>query len=126
MAIYRNTASYAREHGELDQYRASHWGLMDARNALEDILVDAFDGMHLDKTCIDIALEKLGKDAVEVIAVCTIRSKAWDGRFSTDNKQWAFSRDIGDAFIDRTEYAPSTHPTVFNGFVNLYRKAVGE
>ena len=59
----------------------------------------------------------------------TVQTKSWDGRFSTANKDWAFSFDFPDpvnemGFDRRHDYAVETHPAVLDGFINLVRQEI--
>ena len=46
-AVYKHTAAYALEHGELEQYRASLQANIACKNAIEAAIRQHFDGMHL-------------------------------------------------------------------------------
>ena len=61
----------------------------------------------------------------------TVQMKAWDGRFSSANKDWAFIFDfpepVNEAGFDRRDsYAITTHPAVLDGFINLVRQKIRE
>ena len=61
----------------------------------------------------------------------TVQVKAWDGRFSSANKDWAFIFDfpepVNEAGFDRRDsYAITTHPAVLDGFINLVRQKIRE
>ena len=64
-----------------------------------------------------------------MVLAATVQVKAWDGRFSSANKDWAFTFDFPDAMNDlgfdrRDNYAVNTHPTVLNGFIDLVRQEI--
>ena len=46
IAVYKHTAAYAREHGELEQYRTSLQANIACKNAIEAAIRQHFDGMH--------------------------------------------------------------------------------
>lgn len=46
-SVYAHSAAYAREHGELEQYRISRNENIACKNAIEAAIRDNFDGMHL-------------------------------------------------------------------------------
>ena len=129
--VYHETAAYAREHGELEQYRNSHWTNIACKNDIEDAIARNFDGMHLNKECVSEVLDRYGSERVSLVLAATVQTKAWDGRFSNTNKDWAFSVDIKDTdtargFDRRDEYAVGSHPAVLDGFINLARKEMKE
>ena len=129
--VYHETAAYAREHGELEQYRNSHWTNIACKKDIEDAIARNFDGMHLNKECVNEVLDRYGSERVSLVLAATVQTKAWDGRFSNTNKDWAFSVDIKDTdtargFDRRDEYAVGSHPAVLDGFINLARKEMKE
>ena len=50
---YPYSAAEARERNELSLWRESHKANIACRNAIEEAIRQNFDGMHLDKNCID-------------------------------------------------------------------------
>lgn len=76
-------------------------------------------------------MERYGAERVSLVLAATVQVKAWDGRFSSANKDWAFSFDFPDPKNDlggdrRDSYAVTTHPAVLDGFINLVRQAIKE
>ena len=127
--IYHESAEHARKFGELDQFRASHWANIDCKKDIEKIIASHFDGMHLDKEAVSEVLEHYGPERVSMVLAATIQVKTWDGRFSSANKDWAFTFDFPEAkddlgFDRRDNYAVNTHPTVLNGFIDLVRQEI--
>ena len=127
--IYHDSAEHARKFGELDQFRASHWANIDCKKDIEKAIARHFDGMHLDKEAVSEVLEQYGPERVSMVLAATVQVKAWDGRFSSANKDWAFTFDFPDAMIDlgfdrRDNYAVNTHPAVLNGFIDLARQEI--
>lgn len=47
--IYPYPAAYARENGELEQYRASMKALAECKYAIDDAIYDYWDGMNFAK-----------------------------------------------------------------------------
>lgn len=122
--IYYRSAAYAREHGELDAYRATSKEIRICCRDIETIISARFDGFRLERVAIDEALDIHGRELVGLVLASTVNYKAWDGRFSNSNKEWA--RTVRQ--LDRTgENFPTaiveTHPAILDGFINLYRKA---
>ena len=124
MKLYKNTAECARQNGELDEYRASHWESIACKNAIEDEIAKNFDGMHLNPAYLQEVLRQYDSERVAFILATTVQNKLWDGRFRPSNKAWA-SGIPGTAEPDKKwEYQVSTHPAVLDGFIQLFRKEI--
>lgn len=92
MEIYRNTAAYAKENGEIQKWRDSKTENIACRDAVDRAVAENFDGAHLKtEEILDNVIAAYGKERVELILAATIQEKAHDGRFSRDNKEWAAS-----------------------------------
>ena len=88
--IYRNSGSYAREHGEIEKWRESKAANIVCRDAIDEIVAKNYDGSHLktDKI-LDAVVSDFGRERVELVLAATIQEKIHDGRFSNANKEWA-------------------------------------
>ncbi len=128
--VYHQTAAYAKEHGELDQYRASNLANIACRSEIERNISENFDGMYLGEKCVQRALGIYGAERVCFVLACTAQQKEWDGRFSRDNKAWAngfdIPRDDALGFDRRAQYVVESHPAILDGYIKLMRKAVLE
>lgn len=129
--IYYESASYARKHGELEQYRQSLRASIDCRNAIQDAIARHFDGMHLSKEAVQEVLAQYGQERVGVVLAATVQAKAWDGRFSSANKGWAFIVPLPEgkstSGIDRRDdYVVTSHPAVLDGFISMARREMKE
>ena len=127
--IYHHSAAYARQAGELKQYRESHFANIDCKIEIEKAVAAHFDGMRLDRHAIDGVMERYGPERVSLVLAATVQVKAWDGRFSSANKDWAFTFDFPEAVNDlgfdrRNDYAVTSHPAVLDGFINLVRQEI--
>lgn len=127
--IYRHSAAYARQAGELKQFRESHFANIDCKNDIEKAVAAHFDGMRLDHHAIDGVMERYGPERVSLVLAATVQVKAWDGRFSSGNKDWAFTFDFPEPVNDlgfdrRNDYAVTSHPAVLDGFINLVRQEI--
>ena len=92
MEIYRNSAAYAKENGEIQKWRDSKTENIAYHDAVDKAVAENFDGAHLKtETILDTVIAAYGKERVELILAATIQEKAHDGRFSRDNKEWAAS-----------------------------------
>lgn len=130
LPVYPQTAAYAREHGELETYRASHRANVDCKNAIEDAISAHYKDNRLNMACLKEVTGRFGLDRTAHVVANTIRDKDWDGRISDENKAWAKSVDIlpdksawgGDH--TREFIISQTHPGLINLFANHVRKEV--
>ena len=127
--IYPHTGAYAKEHGELDAYRASHQEDMACKKMIEDVIRSNFDGMHLNKSAAKLVLDEFGAERTVRVLANTVQQKNWDGRFSSENKAWAKAQDIlgcgGDPIMcDR--FVVNSHPAVLDGFISQTRRMLQE
>ena len=128
--VYHHSASYARQHGELEQYRQSHWANIECKHDIEKTISVYFDGMRLDRRAAPEVIGRFGAERVALVLAATVQAKHWDGRFSSANKAWASGFDFPDpvdglGFDRRNDYAVNTHPAVLDGFINHVRHIMG-
>ena len=95
--VYYETAAYARENGELELFRLSHRTNIACKNDIQDAISRHFDGMHLDKETAKEVLDQYGAERVSIVLAATVQYKSWDSRFSSSNKDWAFSVHLPEA-----------------------------
>ena len=122
--IYYRSATYAREHGELDQYRETSKALKTCQQDIETAISTWFDGMHLSAMSVTEVLSIHSPELVGLLLSATVIYKEWDGRFSRSNKEWA--RTVRQLDREGGSFFPivvNTHPAILDGFINLYRKA---
>ena len=127
--IYPHTGAYAKEHGELDAYRASHQEDMACKRMIEDVIRSNFDGMHLSKSAAKLVLDEFGAERTIRVLANTVQQKNWDGRFSPENKAWAQKQDIlgvGGDPIMCSRFAVNSHPAVLDGFISQTRRMIEE
>ena len=124
--LYKHNAEYAREHGELEIYRSSMKANIACKEAIEAAIRGHFDGMHLDKAAVRDVIEAYGLERTCYVVANSVQQKAWDGRFSNDNKEWARQFEItGTGRPDddrRREFVVDSHPAVFDGFIHELRR----
>lgn len=65
--LYRHSAAHAREHNELETYRASMQANVACKEAIEAAISTHFDGMHLDKTAVSEVAAAFGKERVSYV-----------------------------------------------------------
>ena len=128
--VYRQNASYARQHGEMAVYQRSNVANGACRSAIEEAIRQNFDGMHLDVRGAKKVLETFGAPRVLLVLANTVQQKAWDGRFSMENRKWAQAYELpvdeelaGDR---RSTYVVQSHPAVLDGFIQQTRQLVQE
>ena len=127
--VYHQSASYAREHDELEQFRQSHWANVACKKDIEKAITAHFDGLRLDKRAVDEVIARYGPERISLVLAATVQVKAWDGRFSSANKDWAFTFDFPEAkndmgFDRRDDYAVTSHPAILDGFINRARQEI--
>lgn len=128
LPVYIFSATFAKEHGELEKYRASHRANVDCKNAIEDAIADHYRDNRLDISCVNEVIDRFGMERVAFVLANTVQDKDWDGRISADNKAWAKEAPVPNDYNAwggrRThEYVCSqAHPGLINLFVNRFRK----
>ena len=128
--LYRHSATYAHEHGELDAYRASHKANVACREAIENAIRDNYRDNRLDLSCVKPIMDRFGVDCVEYVLANTVQHKDWDERFSRSNREWAKTIPIvidGNDFVGdrRTAFVVDrSHSGLTDMFVTAFRKEV--
>ena len=129
--VYYETAAYARENGELELFRLSHRTNIACKNDIQAAISRHFDGMRLDKETAKEVLDQYGAERVSIVLAATVQYKSWDGRFSSSNKDWAFSVHLPEGqsasgFDRRSDYIVDSHPAVLDGFIWQARREIRE
>lgn len=127
--LYMQTGSYARENGELDQFRASHRANMACKEAIETAIRDNYRDNRLDDAAAKQVLDTFGSERTSYVLSATIRDKDWDERISRDNKSWAATVPVipnkdGWGNDRNTDYVVSSHSGLVNLFVTQTRKEI--
>lgn len=87
--VYRYPASYAQEHGELEQYRASNRANIACKEAIEAAIREHYHDNCLDSQAAAQVVKAFGLDRTLYVLANTVQQKDWDGRISPGNKAWA-------------------------------------
>ena len=125
--VYPDPASYAQEHGELEQYRASSRANIACKEAIEAAIREHYDGNSLDSQAAAQVVEAFGLDRTLYVLANTVQQKDWDGRISPGNKEWAKTIPIHpnpDAWgADRNaSFVVNSHPGLTNLFLSTVRQ----
>ena len=104
---------------------------INCKKAIEDAIAANFDGIRLNKSAVSDVLAKFSSERVAMVLAATVQTKSWDGRFSPQNKDWAFTVRMPESRPDmnydrRDAYTVTTHPAVLDGFITLARKEMQE
>lgn len=108
--VYKPPASYARENGELDQYRASRKANIACREAIDNAITEHYAYSQLNPAAVKQVVEQFGPERTAYVLANTVQQKDWDKRFSSSNRQWAntipvfpnpdgFGGDSNDSFV---------------------------
>ena len=131
--VYRQSAAYAREHGEQDAYRASNKANMECKDAIVDAIYNNYHDNRLDtKTTLAQLAPKFGLERVSYLLAVTVQFKDHDGRFSDANKAWAKSVPVTPNGTewgnDRNVYlvVDQAHPGLVDLLVTQVRKELAQ
>ena len=93
--IYRETANYAYEAGELESYRASLAANVECRSAIEAAISTNYGDNRLDAdAAVKSVLEQFSPERVRYVLANTIQQKDFDGRIPQPLKEWAKTVDV--------------------------------
>ena len=93
--IYRETANYAYEAGELESYRASLAANVECRRAIEAAISSNYGDNRLNAdAAVKSVLEQFSPERVRYVLANTIQQKAFDGRIPQPLKEWAKTVEV--------------------------------
>ena len=93
--VYRETANYAYEAGELEAYRASFAANEKCRDAIEAAITSNYGDNRLDAdAAVKSVLEQFSPERVRYVLANTIQQKDFDGRIPQPLKEWAKTVDV--------------------------------
>ena len=93
--IYRETANYAYEAGELEAYRASFAANEKCRDAIKAAITSNYGDNRLDAdAAVKSVLEQFSPERVRYVLANTIQQKDFDGRIPQPLKEWAKSVEV--------------------------------
>ena len=126
--LYIYPASYAYEHGELNQYRASYKANIACKEAIEQAIAAHYHDNRLGTEAVHQVLEQFSYDRMFYVLANTVRQKEWDGRISRDNKAWAKTIPVyenpGSSVRDSNIYfvVDRSHPGLTDLFLTQARQ----
>lgn len=127
--IYLQSGAYAREHNELDVFRASFQTNVACMDAIEQAIRGNYADNCLDTAAIyDDVVGRFGAERVQLVLATTIQHKDWDERFSRDNRAWARTVAMEASFGSRENdhsvsyVVDKAHSCLTDLFVSHFRK----
>ena len=120
--LYRFPGSYAREHGEMEQFRASRQANIACKDAIEKAINEQWDGFGIPRGGANEVLREFGKERVSYVLAATLQSKSWDERFFSRNQNWAKTVSVFEPEENRRAFAVSSHPAKLDSFVDMARR----
>lgn len=123
-SLYRYSQPDAKRNGELELWRESHKANIACARGIEKALAENFDGMYLQADTAKSIIDEFGIDRVNWVLANTVQLNWLDGRFRTENKEWAkkfyiFHQKDDDPTID---FSIRSHPEIVNGLINQVRR----
>lgn len=120
--IYFQTSKYAYEHNEIEEYRKSHKISEECRREIDEAIRAGYDGMHLNKGFEDGLIKKYGMERIAYVLATTVKEHEYDGRYGSENKEWARTVPISESIDERRNCYLNVHPAVLDEFVSRIRK----
>ena len=124
--LYLHSAAYAREHGEIKEYRASLQANYDCKFAIEKAVFSAYNGSSLNASlAVTQMLAMFPAERIQYVLGVTVKNKTYDGRISNANKAWAAGiatakeQNLSRIVVDRC------HPLLLDQFVRCFRETTG-
>ena len=120
--MYPYTAKEARERGELEQWRANYRANCACAGAIELVIRESFDGMHLKEDCAKRVIDHYGYKRTAFVLANTLQEHSYDGRYHPTNMQWSQSIYIREDIGHRESFVINGHSAIIDGFVRLFRQ----
>ena len=122
--LYPYGAKEARERGEIEKWRESFRENCACAGAIEIVIRENFDGMHLKNGTVEWVVNQYGYKRTEYVLANTVQELHYDGRFHPDNRIWAGAHYIPEDETHNACFAVRSHPAILDGFISNYRKLV--
>lgn len=124
--IYKYPAAYAREHGELAQFRESRKALSNCRSAIDAAIRSKWDGWSLTRDAAKAVVEQFGPERVVYVLANTVQQKADDTRFSQQSRDWAKKIPMYLPETQRPDCILESHSVKVDQFIDLARKDIAK
>ena len=119
--VYKYPGDYARENGELEQYRTSYQANTACKSQIETAISKYHDGFHFEsKAAVRDVVQKFGYERTLFVLAATVENNLHDGRYSSANKDWARTVPVFDSKRS-SEYAVRSHPVLVDAFLATAR-----
>ena len=125
LPVYYHSAGYAKEFHETVEYNASYKLNVACRNAICEAIDEHYKNNSLDEAGAHNIIERFGYERPMVILANTVQQKAWDGRFSPENRKWAETVPAPcDMLAERGRrfMIDKVHPGIVNLFIDQVRR----
>lgn len=120
--IYRETANYAYEAGEMEAYRASLAANEECSRAIEAAISSSYGDNRLDAdAAVKSVLEQFSPERVRYVLANTIQQKDFDGRIPQPLKEWAKSIEVCPENASRL-LVDKANPGLTALFVDAFRQ----
>ena len=124
--VYRETANYAYEAGEMDAYCASRDANMACKEAIEAAISENYVDYRLStRVAVETVLEQFSEERVQYVLANTVQHNLHDGRYHAENKDWAGKISVceenSESFI-----VSQVHPGLVNLFINQFKDLLPE
>ncbi len=126
LPVYNHSAAYAREHGELEAYRASRNANRACRDAIDDAISRHYRDNILHTEAVTEVIDGFGFERTMYVLANTVQRQDWDKRYSSANRAWANTVDVCEDRDDfngdkRLEFTLRSHPGLVNLFIGEAR-----
>ena len=126
--LYTCSAETAREKNELDVFRLSNKANQACAEAIADTIKENWTGSGLKDGCVQPVMDSFGMDRLAFVLANTVQLRAYDTRFSKQNREWAQMVLAGaDVVIPddrRSAWEIDAHTILLNDFVQQAREAI--
>ena len=119
--VYKYPGDYARENGELEQFRASLKANLACAEEIGAAISKYHDGYHFESnSAVRDVVQKFGYERTLFVLAATVENNLHDGRYSSANKDWAMTVPVFDSKRS-FEYAVRSHPVLVDAFLTTAR-----
>ncbi|MDE6589950.1 MAG: DUF3849 domain-containing protein [Oscillospiraceae bacterium] len=116
--IYQYPASYARENGELEQYRASLKAHTACKCAIDDAIRDGWDNMNFVPGTARKVLAQFSPERVFFVLAYTVQEREYDTRITGHNQSWAKTVPLYGMKSGRGDCTLESHSTKVDLFID--------